>query len=116
MTYSVSPRVKPITFGPKPMEKRGTSMSTHFAVMKWPSSCTKMSTPSTTMVARIVVSISSSRPRGDLTGLPVGGQHGLQRIGGARLVRVQRAFDDVGNAGERTAPARKRPRRPRWPH
>jgi hypothetical protein len=60
MTYSVSPRRNPITFGPKPMENRGTSMSTHFAVMKWPSSWTKMRTPRTTIVARIVVSMLSS--------------------------------------------------------
>ncbi len=58
MTYSVSPQRNPATRGPKPMEKRGTSMSTDLAAIRCPSSWTKTSTP---MTMRKATSVSTAR-------------------------------------------------------
>ena len=41
MQYSVSPRVKLTSFGPKPSENVSTRTPMRRAIRKWPSSCTK---------------------------------------------------------------------------
>src|SRR5439155_128566 len=49
--YSVSPRRRDSTTGPKPIEKRCTRIPSRLATVKWPSSWTKTSTPSATAKA-----------------------------------------------------------------
>jgi hypothetical protein len=51
---SVSPRLNPNSRGPSPMENRVTCMSNARAARKCPSSCTRIRTPRTPIVARIV--------------------------------------------------------------
>ena len=62
--YSVSPRRKLTTGRPNPSENRSTWMPTAFAAMKWPASCTKMSTPRTTANAASVRSMRTPAPGG----------------------------------------------------
>src|SRR5690606_37490249 len=76
-TYSVAPRRTPQTRGPRPMENRCPSIPTALAAQKCPSSCTKMSTPRTMMVAMsAVIPFSTSawlslpRPPGPPSGPP----------------------------------------------
>ena len=57
MQYSVSPRLTFRIFGPKPSENVSTRTPTRRAARKWPSSCTKISTPSTNRNARRVVTV-----------------------------------------------------------
>jgi len=47
--YSVSPRLKLNSLGPKPMENLSTFTPAHLAAKKWPASCTVTSTPRKTM-------------------------------------------------------------------
>ncbi len=53
--YSVSPLLKDRILGPNPSENVRTRTPMRRAIRKWPSSCTKISTPSTKMNARKVV-------------------------------------------------------------
>src|ERR1700681_3800785 len=83
-------------------------MPTRFAARKWPSSCTKTSTPRTNANARIVVKPTSSDLQfysaSDLLRTSAGPSvHGPHRGEGrhlSRLMRVHGALDDLGNRHE----------------
>src|SRR5438128_963320 len=74
MQYSVPPRLMEISFGPKPSENVSTLTPMRLAIRKWPSSCTKISTPRTKRNARVLVTrwLRGSRRRLYPTRRPAG--------------------------------------------
>src|SRR6185503_18541070 len=116
MQYSVSPRLKLSSFGPKPSENVITRTPMRRAIRKWPSSCTKISTPRTNRKARALVTMSPGRlrnrlypspsPGGELARPPVDRAHVVQagdRRRAVLLERVHRQADDFGDAHEAQA-------------
>src|SRR3954467_5257419 len=115
MPYSVSPRRKLRMVGLKPSWNFRTLIPTRLAARKCPSSCTKISTPSTNAKDRSVVKPGTSDlqfyPAGDLQRIVprpfVDGAHFCQRLHLERKMSVHRAFDDLCNIGKREAPLEK---------
>src|SRR3954469_5664734 len=105
MQYSVSPRFTLSSLGPNPSENVSTRTPMRLAIRKWPSSCTKMSTPRTNRNATMLVTedtletglgrrlYSSCRSRRELAGPAVDPAHLVQTRHGSRadaLIRVHR--------------------------
>ena len=106
MQYSVSPRVKPSSFGPKPERERQHAHADAARRRKCPSSWTKISTPRTNTKARMLVtqdlnvkpSIVPQRAAAaaNVAGPAVDGPHVVQpahRRRAVPIVRVHRAAD-----------------------
>src|SRR4029450_138297 len=75
IAYSVSPRFTLSSIGPKPSEKVSTRTPCQRAIMKWPSSCTKTSTPSTSgKASQLATELNTSSHRQPGRGDPIG-QH-----------------------------------------
>src|SRR6478672_11218582 len=78
-------------------------MPAHLAAMKWPASCTKTSTPSTTIREMTVISTTTSRShvvaRTEARPL-VGLAHDRHAGGGTRNMIVEHALDDLADAAE----------------
>src|SRR5215203_5124997 len=115
MLYSVSPRRILNTVGLKPSWNFNTLIPIRLAAMKWPSSCTKTSTPSTNANDRMVISEPDTNtsdfqlyPADDLTSViagPLVNRSHLRK--GAYLCRPMRihgALDYAGDARERKRP------------
>ena len=128
MQYSVSPRVNLSELRAEAERERQHADADAARHRKWPSSCTKISTPSTNRNARMLVtrapsvttSIVTRRSSGRELARPAVdrpdvGQAPDTRAAPFALVGVHRQLDDVGN--RRETPAARRgtpPPRPRW--
>src|SRR3954467_13242216 len=112
MPYSVSPRRRDHTVGPKPTMNWGTRMPNRRAQKKWPNSWNPIENsrpianatiPRT--VNRTVSSASGDRGAGVLAGPLFRGQHVLHARGCAELRRgVEGTRDDRHDGWERQAP------------